>query len=167
MIQYNTINTKHGMAIVADMQTELESIAKQVHGNVFLFSRRDGEESYSERGLITLPYNFGVHFSADDMKYRAEDQPIIISDLIGYRWVLESENDLIRNAADEDHEPELISENADIVKEIETFEGDDFMFFRLIDGKQFYDVFRKEQTRWHDADVTEYQLAVLPFEGAR
>lgn len=161
-MKQNTVYTKHGKAIVADTQAELESIAKQIDGDVALLSRRDGQDSYDELGTVVLSYEFGKDFTEEDMKYGTDQSTYTVRSVDDYRQALDTENNFIRDMTDEDHEPELIEEDADIVKILETFEEGDVMFVGFINTHQFYDTFRKGQTRWHDADVTEYQLAVVP-----
>ena len=163
---YNTVNTKNGKAIVADTQTELENIAKQINGDVVLLTRRDGENSYSDLGTVVLPYGFGItDFTADDMKYGTEAETYVIHDLIDYLLAIKNENDCMREILNSYSltvkDDEFIKKDADIIKEVATLKDGDCMFLRVINGQQFFDTFRKEQTRWHDADVSEYRLAVV------
>ena len=127
-----------------------------------LLRRRDGQDSYTELGSVVLPYEFGKDFTSEDMKY-GDAYAYTIYSLDDYKEALDDENGLIRDAADDEDDPELMKEDAVIVKTLAGFEEGDCMFLRIINGKQFYDVFHKEQTRWHDADVYEYQLAVAEF----
>lgn len=159
MKKYETVNTKHGKAIVADTQTELQNIAKQINGDVVLLIRRDGEDRYNDDGSVVLPYEFGWDFTAGDMKYEGGVYTYIIHNLSDYRGAVNDENGIIREATDDD--PTLIRENAGIIKEIATFKDGDCMFLRFINGQQFYDTFRREQTHWHDADVWDYRLAAV------
>ena len=135
-----------------ETQSETERFANEVGGSVVLLRRRDGQDHFTELGSVVLPYEFGKEFTAEDMKY-GDDYVYTIRSLNDYCEALNEENGLIRTTG----------EDADIVKELHTFEEGDCMFLRFINGKQFYDVFRKEQTRWHDADVYEYRLAVSEF----
>ena len=165
-MNYNTVNTKNGKAIVADTQTELENIAKQVNGNVILLARRDGENQYGELGAVVLPYGFGaIDFTADDMKYGTEAETYVINDLADYLLAIKNENDCMREILNSYSlvvkDDEIIKKDADVIKEIATLKDGDCMFLHFINGQQFYDTFRREQTRWHDADVTEYCLAVV------
>ena len=158
-MNYNTVNMKNGKAIVADTQTELEQIAKKINGDAVLLCRRDGEDSYSELGRVTLPYGFGMDFTAEDMRYGTEAETYVIHDLVDYNNALNEENSFICDETG--YAPTLISEDADVIKEIATFKDGDCMFLRFINGRNFFDTFRKEQTRWHDTDVYEYRLAVV------
>ena len=142
-----------------ETQSETERFAQEAEGSVVLLRRRDGQDSYTELGSVALPYEFGKDFISDDMKY-GDAYAYTIHNLNDYLEALEEENGLIRDAVDDEDEPELLKEDADIVKELETFNEGDCMFLRFINEKQFYDVFRKEQTRWHDADGHMYRLAV-------
>ena len=159
MKKYETVNTKHGKAIVADTQTELQNIAKQINGDVVLLIRRDGEDRYNDLGTVTLPYGFGItDFTPDSMNYGADAETYVIHDIADYRSAVKEENALIQETADSHL---LIKTDGRIIKEIETFHDGDCMFLRFINGWQFYDTFRREQTHWHDADVWEYRLAVV------
>ena len=145
-----------------ETQSETENYVSKVGGGVVLLRRRDGQDSYTELGSVMIPYEFGKDFTSEDMKY-GDAYAYTIHNLNDYLEALNDENGLIRDAADDEDEPELMKEDADIVKILKTFKDGDCMFLRFINGKQFYDVFRKEQTRWHDADVWEYQLAVAEY----
>ena len=147
-------------AVVFNTQDEAESFAREIGGDVVLLQRRDGWQYYEELGTVIPPYEFGRDFTADDMKYGADQFTYTVRNVDDYRQALEEENDLIREITEEDHEPELIEEDADIVKILENFEEGDVMFVGFINGHQFYDTFCKGQTRWHDADVSIYCLAV-------
>lgn len=147
-------------AVVFDTQDEAESFAREIGGDVVLLQRRDGWQYYEELGIIFLPYRFGVKdFTPDCMKYDTEAEPYVVNDLSDYRWALKEENDFIREMPDE---TALMIKDANVVKELATFKEGDCMFLRFINGEQFFDTFRAGQTCWHDADVTEYQLAVVP-----
>ena len=159
MKKYETVNTKHGKAIVADTQTELENIAKQIDGDIVLLTRHDGEDSYNDLGSVVLPYEFGLDFTARDMKYGEDVYAYIIHNLSDYREAINEENGIIRETIDND--PTLIREDAKVIWELATFKYGDCMFLRFINGQQFYDTFRGEQTHWHDADVWDYRLAVV------
>ena len=159
-MKQNTVYTKHGKAIVADTQAELESIAKQIGGDVVLLSRRDGQDSYDELGIITMPYRFGVrNFTPDCMMYGADAEVYTIEDTADYLRALKEENALIKEAPDKIYS---VTTDREVLKEVDSLREGDCMFLRFVYEKQFYDTFRREQTNWHDADVTEYQLAVVP-----
>ena len=157
-MKYETVYTKHGKAIIADTQTELENIAKEIGGDVVILCRHDGEDSYNDLGIIALPYRFGVRdFTPDCMKYGADVETYVISDASDYLWALKEENELIQEAG----EIYSVTTDREVLKEADSLREGDCMFLRFINEKQFFDTFRKEQTHWHDADVWEYQLAVV------
>lgn len=165
MKNYNTVNMKNGKAIVADTQTELENIAKKINGDAVLLCRRDGEDSYSELGIINLPYRFGGrNFTAEEM-YGNDAITYYVNDLVDYLLAIKEENDCMREILNSYSlavkDDEFIKKDADIIKEIATLKDGDIMFLRFINGQQLFDTFRKEQTHWHDADVNEYRLAVV------
>lgn len=147
-------------AVVLGTQDEAENFAREIGGDVVLLQRRDGWQFYEELGTVVPPYEFGKDFTVDDMKYGEDQATYTVRSVDEYRQALDEENDFIREMTDEDHEPELIEEDADIVKILEGFEEGDVMFVGFINTHQFYDTLRKGQTRWHDADVWGYCIAV-------
>ena len=165
-MNYNTVNTKRGEAIVADTQTELENIAKKINGDVVILCRRDGEDSYDNLGIIDLPYRFGGReFTPDYMNYGTDVEVYYVNNVFDYRWAIQDENDCRRENLNSYsltvNDNGFIMRDAGIIKEIATLKDGDIMFLRFINGRQLFDTFRKEQTRWHDKDVNEYRLAVV------